>query len=399
MKTSFRSGFPLRLRLLLGSVAVLALAVSTGSAAAQPGHARRAAEAADPAAYWTPERMRAAKPMPMPEAPPGLVGREEESVPAGEPGVSAPAIPPLVSPAELDAMLAEEATVGGAGDEGDVDEATPASRMSEPALDRPTFAGTSGCHFSSSRLNPRTIDLKFPYRAVGKLFFTQPGVGNFVCTGAVLRQRVVLTAGHCVHSGNGLQTGWFSNFMFCPAYRGGQSRLGCWSWSFAATTPDWFNSGGVVPNAADYAMLEVPDQVIGGVTRRIGDLTGTFGYATSVLSANHVHMLGYPVGFSSGERMHQVAAGHCVSGGSNTERYGGDMRGGSSGGPWVQDFGVPASGQTVGPSGPNLIVGVMSYTNNSSDPKYEGASIPDSRFIGVLNTVCNRDLTPPANCS
>lgn len=398
MSTSFRSGFRRQHRVGFACAVFLALALAgpTGSAAEPQGHRRRPTEAADPAAYWTPERMREARPMPMPEPAPGLAGLAEESPPPGEPVESAPAIPPVVTPAELDAFLADQPGFGSAGD---ADEADEAPMAEEPAIDQPSYSGTSGCHFSSSRLNPRTIDLKFPYRAVGKLFFTQPGVGNFVCSGAVLRQRVVLTAGHCVHSGNGAVTGWFSNFLFCPAYRGGQSRLGCWSWSWVITTGDWYGSGGVVPNAADYAMLEVPDQVVGGVTRRIGDVTGTFGYATSSLSANHVHMLGYPVGFSSGERMHQVAAGRCVSGGTNTERYGGDMRGGSSGGPWVQDFGVPASGQTVGPSGPNLIVGVMSYTNNSSDPKYEGSSIPDSRFSGILSSICNRDVTAPANCS
>jgi hypothetical protein len=87
--------------------------------------------------------------------------------------------------------------------------------------------------------------------------------------------------------------------------------------------------------------------------------------------------------------MHQVAAGRCTSGGSNTERYGSDMRGGSSGGPWVQDFGIPAAGQTVThPSGPNLIVGITSYSNVSTDPKYQGSSIPDGRFQSLLDMVC-----------
>lgn len=157
-------------------------------------------------------------------------------------------------------------------------------------------------------------------------------------------------------------------------------------------------SNNVFPNASDFGMIEIQDRVIGGVTRRIGDLTGYFGYATSSLTANHVHLLGYPVDFSSGARMHEVASGRCTTGGNNSERYGSDMRGGSSGGPWVQDFGVPASGQTVGPSGPNLIVGVTSYANVSTDPKYQGSSIPDANFTNLLTVICNRDVTPPANC-
>ena len=376
----------------LASLAVLVF-VAGPAAGTPPRLARRSpAEGSDPFAYWTRERMMAARPVPMPEP-------AEGSAPAangeGEPVVRAPAagptihLPPEAAPADLD----------DADDTGEV----PAPGEGLPAdvtdVDVPAFSGTSGCHFSSSRLNPRTIDAKFPYSAAGKLFFTKQGVGDFVCSGAVLRKRIVLTAGHCVHAGNGLQTGYFTNFLFCPAYRGGESpKFGCWGWSAVGTTADWFNSNNVFPNAADYGMLEIPDRTIRGVQTRIGDLTGTFGYATSSLTANHVHMLGYPVDFSGGARMHQVASGRCTTGGSNSERYGSDMRGGSSGGPWVQDFGVPASGQSVGPAGPNLIVGITSYSNTSTDPKYQGSSIPDSRFTSLLTLICNRDQTPPANC-
>jgi len=137
-------------------------------------------------------------------------------------------------------------------------------------------------------------------------------------------------------------------------------------------------------------MLETVDQSISGVPTKLGLLTGYFGYATLSLAANHVHMLGYPVGFDNGNRMHQVTSGRCYAGGSNTERYGSDMRGGSSGGPWVQDFGAVSNGQTVAnPAGPNLVVGVTSYLNLSTDPQYLGSSVPDQRFTSLLTFVCN----------
>lgn len=336
--------------------------------------------------YWTPERMRNARELPMPEAPSGsevmVEGRgmaEQAESRGGGPG--APPSVTLEIPGAASQYGEWDADVESDDGEGD-----PAGSSS---VDEPTSVGTSGCHFSSSRLIPRTSDTRYPYAAVGKLFFTQPGVGDFVCSGAVLRPRLVLTAGHCVHSGNGQQSGFFENFRFCPAYRGKPGKHGCWDWAYVTTTNTWFTSGNVFPNAADYAIFEMQDRTIQGVSRKIGDLTGYFGYSTLALSANHIHMLGYPVGFSNGQRMHQVAAARCTSGGNNTERYGSDMRGGSSGGPWVQDFGVPAAGQTVSsPFGPNLIVGINSYANVSTDPKYVGSSIPDSRFESVLNDAC-----------
>lgn len=379
-------------RRLLFALALLAgLVLAAASASATPARlARRSqAEGGDPFAYWTRERMLAARPVPMPEPAAGVESRAEGSP---EPVVRAPGAGPTI-------QLPPEPAPAAVDDDGEA--AEPAVTLPEDAtdVDAPAFSGTSGCHFSSSRLNPRTIDTKYPYSAVGKLFFTKPGVGDFVCSGAVLRPRVVLTAGHCVHAGNGLQTGYFTNFLFCPAYRGGPSaKFGCWGWTAVGTTSAWWTSNNVFPNAADFGMLEIQDRTILGVPTRIGAVTGWLGYATSSLTANHVHLLGYPVDFSGGARMHQVASGRCTTGGNNSERYGSDMRGGSSGGPWVQDFGVPASGQSVGPSGPNLIVGVTSYSNTSTDPKYQGSSIPDSRFTSLLTVICDRDQTPPANC-
>lgn len=385
---------PSRYRVLVLTSLATSLLAATGAGAADPPRIThpRSAQTSSAGEYWTPERMRAAQPLPLPEAPPDSAPAATETGPAIplEPGSASPGAPPSVEVLPVPAAELPEA------EPQDADDDAAGSDASE--LDTPSSSGTSGCFFSSSRLNPRTIDVKYPYSAVGKLFFTKPGIGDFVCSGAVLRQRVVLTAGHCVHAGNGLQSGFFSNFLFCPAYRGAPSaRFGCWSWAFLTTTTDWFSGGGTVPNAADYAMIEMVDRSFGGTSTRIGAVTGYFGYATSVLSANHVHMLGYPVEFSSGLRMHQVAAGRCYAGGSNTERYGSDMRGGSSGGPWVQDFGRPATGQTVSnPAGPNLIVGVMSYTNNSQDPKYSGSSIPDARFDALLSTICPHKS---GNCS
>ena len=394
MKSSTRSPSGRSRLALLALLAGLFLA-AVPAGATPPRLARRsAAEGSDPSAYWTRERMLAARPAPMPEPAADVVPAENgiAGPVVSEPG-SAPTLhlPPEAVPAALE----EEDDA-----DGDAAAAAPESAVADSAgVSVPAFAGTSGCHFSSSRLNPRTIDVKYPYGAVGKLFFTKPGVGDFVCSGAVLRRRIVLTAGHCVHAGNGLQSGYFTNFLFCPAYRGGPSaKYGCWGWTGVGTTSPWWVSNNVFPNASDFGMIEIQDRVIGGVTRRIGDLTGYFGYATSSLTANHVHLLGYPVDFSSGARMHAVASGRCTTGGNNSERYGSDMRGGSSGGPWVQDFGVPASGQTVGPSGPNLIVGVTSYANVSTDPKYQGSSIPDANFTNLLTVICNRDVTPPANC-
>jgi V8-like Glu-specific endopeptidase len=378
---------------IVALVAAVALALTPASvpiAAAAPSlenPSARSGQVGSASDYWTPERMRNAVPLPIPEVAPGaepLGSEDATAAPEATPGTGGPGGPPTVR--------VEPQSGTSVWDDGGWGESLAGSSIVEEpsSLEEPSSVGTQGCYFSSSRLVPQVSDKKYPYRAVGKLFFTEPGLGDFVCSGAVLRPRVVVTAGHCVHSGNGLQSGFFSNFLFCPAWRGSpNAKYGCWNWAYLTTTTEWFNSFNVVPNAADYAMFEMQDRSINGVPTRIADVVGFFGYQTGVLSANHVHLLGYPVNFDGGNKMHQVASGRCQSGGNNTERYGSDMKGGSSGGPWVQDFGQLANGQTVSNiNGPNLIVGITSYSNLSTDPKYQGSSIPDGRFQAQLDNVC-----------
>ncbi len=76
------------------------------------------------------------------------------------------------------------------------------------------------------------------------MFFTKPGVGNFVCSGTIINSEgkdSVWTAGHCVHSGSG--GAWHSNWTFVPAYDDDLTNprpYGTWSanqlWSKSAWT-------------------------------------------------------------------------------------------------------------------------------------------------------------------
>ena len=73
----------------------------------------------------------------------------------------------------------------------------------------------------------------------------------------------------------------------------------------------------------------------------------------------------------------------------NNVEYGSNARGGSSGGPWVQNYGIQGRGGLT--SDLNAVVGVSSYGYVSTAPQVQGSSIPDSRaggFISLLNTMC-----------
>jgi V8-like Glu-specific endopeptidase len=335
--------------------------------------------------YWTPERFKAAKPLPMPHAAPGATAREEPSAAAGKPESGEPHAPTLkMRPPEQRLFVPD----------GKQDH-------QQDQVVEPGAVGTFGAHYTSTRVFPMftgtaapfSADRSYPYITVGTLFFSinnQP----YLCSASVIQHRIVATAGHCVHSGT--QSGFHSNWVFVPAFRDGTAPLMRWNWRAATVTGTWASGGGTVPNAADYAMIEFADQPVGGRTLALGDVTGWLGWQTLSLSANHTSKLGYPCNLDGCQKMQNVTSAAFRNTAPNNVEYGSDATGGSSGGPWVQNFQVlPTGGGTGSNTGSNRVVGVTSYIYVPSDPKVQGASIPDGRWISLLNLLCGR---VPGNC-
>ncbi len=357
--------------------AIVAFAVPGQALAANAWAAKENTDKASVLSYWTPERILSARPLPLGKITADSVVADETEGDAAAQGVpvSADGAPPRSKVTSLATRLLSPE---------DAELAAAKAALEEYDLEGDNF-GTLNAQFSSSRVFPDSAVSTYPYLTVGKLFFTIPGQGNFICSGSVLRRRVILTAGHCVHSGNNSNSGFYSNFMFVPAYRNGVAPVGVWDWQYVITTSTWFSGGATFPNAADYAMIEPRDRS-GSI---IGNVTGFLGFQTLKLFPNHAHLIGYPANHDSGERMHQVTSQSLRKTNPNAVEYGSDMRGGSSGGPWIQNFGVVASGQTGGSNtGSNRVIGITSYGFVSTTPLVQGSSIPDSRFTTILNTVC-----------
>ena len=246
----------------------------------------------------------------------------------------------------------------------------------------PASAGSSNLDFARSQISPRNANTKLPYRTTGKLFFTQPGVGDFQCSAAVVAKRVVITAAHCMHSG----TAFYTNWVFIPGYDGGQATLakqrpfGTWVYNLGKINANWITTNGSLPNATDYGALVFNDQVFSGKNYRLDQKAGKYTFAVSHLFDTHVTMLGYPCNFDSCNIMqrvdssdHRVPPGYT---GGNAYEYGSDMTGGSSGGPWIENFGYAGSAAPQGVFGTrNAVVAVTSYIYTSpAGVLIEGAS-------------------------
>jgi V8-like Glu-specific endopeptidase len=264
-----------------------------------------------------------------------------------------------------------------------------------------------GAYFTTSRVFPDAATTAGPNKTIGKLFFTDPRTGtNFVCSASVLRFRLVVTAGHCVAHGSPTPSDqyFYSKFMFVPSELSGAAPNGTWTPSGELVTSNWVGSGSV-PNEQDVGMLIIKDQKINGNgPYRIGHITGYLGYAycngtdcsNPPISDNALTILGYPCNLDSCERMELTSAQTYESGGSNTWIYGSAFRGGASGGPWIQDYGVNPSGAPAGLLGNNYVEAVTSYGPTSTTPMYLGASAWDNRFKNMLTSACG--IAPAGSC-
>ncbi len=334
--------------------------------------------ARDPGGHWTAAALFEAALLPLPEPAAGL-----EALTTNIEAQGTDAIPEVT---ENGAYAVESAEV--APDLADM--------LFEDAKPLPTgdvqveAVGTGGdAYFSSSRLVPTDARLHFPYRVNGKLYFQKPNGQNFICSGTVIKPRLVLTAGHCVHKGSGGSGGFYAKFLFVPAYHQGQAPYQAWNYTYVVTTGSWSTSNGSVPNAADFAILEAEDRKFGSDVKKIGEVVGWVGYRTGALTPNHTKKVGYPGNHDGGEIMHQVDSASYQNAQANTVLYGSDMRGGSSGGGWFENFGVKAQGQQGALfSSPNRVIGVTSYGYTSTGPKVQGSSILNQEFLKILNLAC-----------
>jgi len=297
--------------------------------------------------YWTPERMAAARPMPLPMVVDPQLPRPEVLLPPDARPGFAPGWDPrsgLAPPHPLTRYELNEEQwknfTNFPGYLGFVIE--PMAFGSPPAnpVDYPNYGKFARWTWYGNYL-------VYPTSTIGKLFFTIPGVGDGACTATVIGRSTIVTAGHCVSSLiNGTPT-WHTNFLFCPSYyRAGGSggphpARGCWSWVRVVTTFQWHYFKNL---DLDYACI-VTHTTGTVVADKVGNVTGWVGRTWNWPPVQSILAWGYPGEPPfPGYHIITVAANEWYSVNTSDEgesvvnlvsKYiGSDMTGGSSGGPW-----------------------------------------------------------------
>ncbi|MFD8494548.1 trypsin-like serine peptidase [Amycolatopsis sp. NPDC059657] len=249
-------------------------------------------DAKDVQAYWTPERMRSAVPMPVPAA-------------------SASAL-----------------------------SSVPAQTHKLPAMSAPGFgkAATSGFGADSvqdvTQSGVWTAHGQMPASTVGKLYFTTPK-GNSECTASVIASNnhsMIWTAGHCASDGAGH---WYTNFQFVPDYHDGVWPYGSWVWKSASTPTAYLNGRNF-----DYDVAAITLWPSNG--RKVADVVGWQGYKFNWGYNWFAYEFGYPYDTHparagiNGQQLRYCAAGTWQAGGQQAIHC--DQGHGASGGPWLDDL-------------------------------------------------------------
>ncbi len=263
--------------------------------------------------------------------------------------------------------------------------------------------GTFNHPFTTSRADAQAgrVSKEYPFRASGKLFFDING-STFVCSASLIKKGIIVTAAHCV-AGYGTGT-FYSNWIYVPAKDDrftSNAPYGVYGVTQALVKASWINGTDgcdvICPN--DVAVLVAAP--VAGVYpgNRTGFLAygwNNFGFVSfSGLNAAQITQLGYPQGLDNGGVMQRTdSLGYRITtaGWFNNIQIGSRMTGGSSGGPWIINFGINPSATPDLPglsNQKNTIVAVTSWGYTSTDPKIQGASpFTSNNIVSLVNTVC-----------
>lgn len=168
-------------------------------------------------------------------------------------------------------------------------------------------------------------------RTTGKLFFRTRSGQTAVCSAAVIRARrhnQVVSAGHCVHQGQG--GGWYRDWIFVPRYHNGRRPFGRWVAKRAYAPRKWVKRSRF---SHDWAIIKFRKRNGRKLQQRVGGNKVKLG---SRVRYRGVRVWGWPAQSPYNGRTGQMCQGKSTRWRSSRHaKIRCDLTGGASGGPWL----------------------------------------------------------------
>jgi len=165
---------------------------------------------------------------------------------------------------------------------------------------------------------------------IGKLF-TSAGT----CSASVVSgNNIIVTAAHCCWDRT--KNNWIGGWQFAPGYNNGKAPYGLFNYAQARVLNSWINNGDI---PSDVCVIKLQNDAAG---HPVTYYTGWLGRAWNYPPVQNMRAFGYPGNIGGANNLEQCAAqssaqpGNCGGGVLNMAC---NMTYGSSGGPWIMDYG------------------------------------------------------------
>ncbi|MEJ8572157.1 hypothetical protein [Microbaculum marinum] len=328
----------------------------------------------------------------------GAPGHKLESTAAGEPSDTVRSPMPLVDPSVFEGTAAKAPGLpmdGAAGASNAPDASSPEAYGGSSAVY--TTARVAVTSLGNSKNVKMTPVTSAPYRATGKIY-ARWGNDWYVCTASLVGKSVLITAAHCVFFYGEGANGWADEVQWIPANYSANRNKGPYGLYKAkdliVPTPYVEGTDTCHPSAPGVVCNNDIAAIVLNKRKKkfAGNIVGWYGYGWNGYSYNNseflnnmnvvqVTQLGYPLAFDGGYQMQRTdSVGWFIKDGQlKGTQIGSAQTGGSSGGPWMANFGtvpdVNPNGASLGnQAAPNTVIGVTSYGSTQVGYNYQGAS-------------------------